>query len=161
MKNEPIQDPYFSPERVRTAIDFIANKIEASGEDYSCLIAPVRGGLIPGTMLSHKLKLPVFPVLFSLRDFKMSDGIPLELIRHINQSENRKALIIEDIVDSGDTMVELLQQLDQKWQTSNKPARFDIAALVENTEAPVYVDFSYMKIQRSTYQEWLKFYWEY
>lgn len=65
----------------------LASLIRKSGERFNSLYGIPRGGLILAVRLSHKLKLPV--------------------IMHDSNIGNR-TLIVDDIADSGDTMIEFL-----------------------------------------------------
>tara|TARA_B100001093_G_scaffold216852_1_gene208095 strand:+ start:774 stop:1091 length:318 start_codon:yes stop_codon:yes gene_type:complete len=86
-------------------IEKIYNNIMAVGQPYSRIIGLSRGGLIPAVVLSHKLDIPVTPLVWSTRDSgekEIVEWIPEDLIN------GAKYLIMDDIVDSGQTITTLL-----------------------------------------------------
>lgn len=143
----------YTPAIVESAIRTIAGRIKLTKTDYSCVIAPVRGGLVPGVMLSHILGIPLFPLSYSLRDHKAIEDVPWSLINFVEARRDQPVLIIDDIVDGGDTMLGILEHL------APIPI-IDVAALIHNIEAPVKVRFSHSEIKRSEFKEWFNFYWE-
>lgn len=71
------------------------------------VVAPVRGGLLFGVVASHKLNVPVIPVSYSSKggagDDKNHDNILPALPAGI-----QTILVVDDIVDSGKTLKEIV-----------------------------------------------------
>jgi hypothetical protein len=75
---------------IDTAIGKLVSDIQASGEDYTALYGIPRGGLIAAVMLSHRLDVPL---LMSMEDVMLF------------QHQGRKVLVVDDISDSGKTLI--------------------------------------------------------
>lgn len=140
----------------------IAKQIEESDWKPTYIVGIVRGGAIPAVYLSHRLKLPVVMVEWSTRDKVSTLGnesncwIPEDIM------EGSNILIVDDIVDGGDTIRELLED----WQTSVRGMgdlnrdNIRIAAMYYNTSQDVKVDFYHRTIDRNVDQRWVIFPWE-
>ena len=144
-----------------SGIDSIAARIEGSGWDPDLIVGIVRGGAVPAVYLSHKLKIPVQMVHWNTRDDtewgnESNAWIPEEIAGGL------KVLIVDDIVDGGDTIKELLED----WQTSVaglgklNTDNIKVAALWYNTAQDVVVDFYHKTVDRNEDQRWVIFPWE-
>jgi len=70
---------------------------QVQDQNYDIIIGVTRGGLVPAVHLSHLLGIPMATVQYQLRD---GDGS-----MHIASHEGyQKALIVDDICDTGDTI---------------------------------------------------------
>lgn len=145
----------------RDGIETIAKQVEASGFEPNCIIGIVRGGSVPAVYLSHRLKVPVQMVHWNTRDDtewgnESNWWIPEEIHGGL------KVLIVDDIVDGGDTIRELLAD----WQTSvagmgNLPVdNIRIASMIYNTAQDVTPHFFHQTINRNEDQRWVIFPWE-
>lgn len=143
---------------IEVAVRDIADQIKKSEEDFCCIVAPVRGGLIPGVMLSHLLGIPLFPISYSLRDHKSQQLEMPELVEFVQLGGN--VVVIDDIIDGGHTMMDIVGSLYRQLPLRKMP-RVHVAALLHNTEAPaLYPVFSYMRFKRSENQQFFTFPWE-
>ena len=74
------------------------------------IVAPVRGGLMFGVIASHKLNVPLVTVNYSSKsgagDDKNHDNVIPDLSRF------KTVLLVDDIIDSGNTMVELISAFE-------------------------------------------------
>ena len=133
-------------------IEKIYNNIMAVGQPYSRIIGLSRGGLIPAVCLSHKLDIPVTPLVWSTRDSgekEIVEWIPEDL------NNGAKYIIIDDIVDSGQT----IKTLFESWGEFPRD-NISIASLIYNSDQELMVDFFDLSIQRSNDKSWYKFFWE-
>lgn len=143
---------------VKHCITFISKDIKSK---YPTLKNPVivpivRGGLCLGVCLSHKLKtgypsinVPVIPVSFQTRDFQTND---LEKLKSIINDYN-EIFIIEDLVDSGQT----LKTLDQVIVTDNENKNIEFYAMFGEKKS-IHLTTNYWKnIKEDT---WYVFPWE-
>ena len=138
-------------------VNKIATLIQAKEEKFDYIVGVVRGGAIPAVILSHKLKVPLIAVEWSTRDGGEKEHncwIPEELLL------NKKVLIVDDIIDDGTTIRELLDD----WQKSIRdPLPLDnikIAALYYNTAQPTAANYYHRSIDRDIDKRWINFFWE-
>lgn len=112
------------------AIDIIKEQVLASGEEYEVVYGPPRGGLIPGVMLSHRLRIPLV--------------MNMEEVWRIDM-QHKKVLIVDDISDSGRTM--------KYFREKN----FDIATIYLRYNSMTVPRFHALNIDND---DWLLFPWE-
>ena len=128
----------------------IATAIQASGKKYTHICAIMRGGLVPATRLSYMLDIPMLAIKWSTRDHKerfISDGV-YEFLRN----EEKNILLVEDIVDSGETFTQLFDFLGK--------SNYDRACLVYNKSQPHICDYYHIKIDRNEMPQWIDFWWD-
>lgn len=70
------------------------------------ILAPVRGGLLFGVVASHKLNVPVTPIHYSSKDGKGDDKTQDNTLPELSDTV-KTILLVDDIVDSGNTMKEI------------------------------------------------------
>lgn len=142
-------------------IDSIANAIKSSGWTPDYIVGIVRGGCVPAVYLSHKLKKPLVTVAWNMRDNtefgqEHNGWIPEDL------HKGKKVLIVDDIVDGGDTIRTLIED----WYKSTAGLgelpvdNLRVAAMFYNTAQDVKVDFYHHTIDRTFDQRWIHFPWE-
>ena len=151
----------YSNDDFLAGINHIAKDIQASGFNPDYIVGIVRGGAVPAVHLSHKLKIPVQMVHWSARDNAVGGNesncwIPEDLIN------GTKILLVDDIVDGGDTIRELLAD----WQTSvagmgQLPVdNLRICSMIYNTAQDVRPHFYHKAIDRNEDNRWIVFPWE-
>lgn len=75
------------------------------------VVAPSRGGLLFGVIASHKLNVPLIPIQYSSKEGKGDDR------NHNNDLpdiEAKTVLLVDDIVDSGQTIKEIIDHYTSK-----------------------------------------------
>lgn len=112
-------------------ITIIARKIMASDAEIQGIYGIPRGGLIPAVLLSHKL------------------GVPLV------SSVKNHSLIVDDISDSGNTLINLLNKTHYPISPTHK---LYTATVFERKYTSFMPDFIGKRIE---YQDWIVFPWEY
>lgn len=146
----------------RDGVESIARQVEESGYEPDLIVGVVRGGSVPAVYLSHRLKIPVQMVHWNTRDSskwgnESNCWIPEQIFE-----DGLKVLLVDDIVDGGDTIRELLAD----WQTSiaglgQLPVdNIRICSMVYNTAQSVRPHFYHHTIDRNQDQRWVVFPWE-
>lgn len=121
-------------------------KIRKSGDNYTHIVGIVRGGCIPGVHISNVLDIPFIPLTWShTRNEKDRNLSALK-------DPNNKCLIVDDILDAGSTLVEVMQAYPGN----------DTAVLIYNCTnqyniVPTYASWT---ISRETTPQWFDFWWE-
>ena len=142
-------------------IDRIVGQIGQSGFKPDLIVGIVRGGSVPAVYLSHRLKVPVQMIHWNTRDSvawgnESNCWIPEDIM------DGKKVLLVDDIVDGGDTIRELFAD----WQTSvaglgNLPVdNIRIACMIYNVSQNVMPHFYHQTIDRTEDQRWVIFPWE-
>ena len=142
-------DVYLSEEKIQQRIVELAEKIN---QDYQgqkiCLVGILNGSFIFLSDLCRQLKLEVeieFMKASSYGDATESSGqvdISLDVKKDI---ENRHILLVEDIVDTGNTLAALMPILNKR-----KPASLKLASLLSKParlEQPVTIDYLGFEIE--------------
>lgn len=143
-------------------IEDIVKQIGESEFKPDLIVGIVRGGSVPAVYLSHRLKIPVQMVHWNTRDSskwgnESNCWIPDEIINN-----GLKVLLVDDIIDGGDTIRELLAD----WQTAvagvgNLPVdNIRICSMIYNTAQDVTPHFYHQTIDRIEDQRWVIFPWE-
>jgi len=162
----------------------IARQIQADGWMPDYIVGITRGGLIPATLLSHYLDVPMQTLKVSLRDSEecetncwMSEEafgyVPTEEQATIgarwDPHYRKNILIVDDINDSGDT----LNWIKQDWQNTclpNETEAWDavwnrnvrVAVLYNNEASENTLDINYTAESINKLEEdiWIVFPWE-
>lgn len=145
---------------VKNCVGFFAKDIKSkfSTTLKNPVIVPiVRGGLCLGVCLSHKLKtsydinIPLLPVFFQSRDFQTNDSDKLKSI----VEEYNEVFIVEDLVDSGETLATLDKVIASNVEKTGKFIEF--YALFGNRKAICFPTNYWKNIEANT---WYVFPWE-
>jgi hypoxanthine phosphoribosyltransferase len=134
---------------------------DGTAEHVAVIIAPARGGLIPGTVLSHNLGIPLVPISFSTRDHvtavaAITDGL-IERVNKFVDNEHKIVLIVDDIIDSGVSMKELVVLLNEKAPN----LKIKTASLVtKKSQTKVNVDYTGLMLEGEAENQWISYAWE-
>lgn len=115
------------------------------------LLAVARGGLTLSHLMSQALDMRN---LYTLNSIHYEGELKLETFNIFNipdLSSAKKVLIVDDIVDSGETMREILKVLKEKFPK----VEFKLATLFYKNTALIKPDFSVREAN-----EWIDFFWE-
>ena len=85
---------------IEKACGFFAREI-VRHQKMDAIVGLTRGGLIPATILSHMLDLPMVPVNYSAKDGRGDNRNHNNMLPYV---EGKQVLIVDDICDSGKTM---------------------------------------------------------
>ncbi len=139
---------YYSYNDFIKDLKILLSKIEKYQPDT--LLAIARGGLTIGHLLAEALNNKN---LFSLNSIHYDDNKKLKTIKIFNipdLKEAKKVLIIDDIIDSGDTMIEIKKILIKKYPN----IEFKIATIFYKKSSPIQPDFTIKEAK-----EWIDFFW--
>lgn len=127
-------------------VDLLTESIylDAKNKNYDVIVAVARGGLVPATILSHRLGLPLQTVNWQSRDGDTREvGSLFKLaVKYQNM------LIVDDICDSGVTIRDMSELCKD---------RADFAVLVDKQ---VDSNLTHYRGTEYTGDEWVVFPWE-
>ena len=118
--------------------------------EFDAIIAIARGGLSLAQLLGEYYDLRS---VYSINTIGYDDTQKLDAVKVFNLpqlQEARSVLIVDDIVDSGDTLVEVLKALGEAYPH----VTFKTAALFYKKSAKIAPNWY---VKKST--EWIDFYW--
>lgn len=105
-----------SYDHVHQIVQAIVVSMKKDGNVPTKIIAPIRGGLVPGVIASHGFRgVPVLTVDYSSYEGKGDDrnhsnNLKRDLFDKFDSGDT--LLLIDDIVDSGKTFKEIIEQID-------------------------------------------------
>ncbi|PLY05502.1 MAG: nicotinate phosphoribosyltransferase [Arcobacter sp.] len=140
---------YYGYDEFKKDTQVLVNKCR----DYEpeILLAVARGGLTLAHLMSQELDMRN---LYTLNSIHYEGEMKLDSFNIFNipdVSHAKKVLIIDDIVDSGETMVEILKILEDKFPG----VEFKLATLFYKKTAVLKPDFAVREAN-----EWIDFFWE-
>ena len=141
-------------------IDNIAKQVIDSGWNPDIIVGIVRGGAIPAVYLSHKLKKTIQMVHWSSRDSHLAGGNETNAWLPEEINYGAKVLVVDDIVDGGDTIRELLEDWQKSIHRRLCTENIRIAALHYNIAQDVVVHYYDQTIDRNEDSRWVVYPWE-
>lgn len=146
---------YVSQTEISGLLKEIVRQLAVHNTTPTAIVAPIRGGLQLGVMLSHYFECPVYPVEISLRDTNIIN------YRDIEQQFKRAwshglVLVIDDINDTGNTINTI------KEATAGIPLAGDTryAVLLDKVSSRAEVDYAGELVPEEREHEWVVFPWE-
>ncbi|MDD2897056.1 MAG: phosphoribosyltransferase family protein [Aliarcobacter sp.] len=115
------------------------------------LLAIARGGVTLSHLMAQALDIRNLFTLNSIHYEKEQKLDTFNIFNIPDLSNAKKVLIIDDIIDSGETMKEILIILNEKFPN----VEFKIATLFYKSTALIKPDFSVREAN-----EWIDFFWE-
>jgi hypoxanthine phosphoribosyltransferase len=121
---------------------------------FDLIVGVARGGCLPAVCLSHTLKIPATMVDWSTRD---GANVRAESINDYFErisGEYDNILIVDDLIDSGRSMSELIR-------TAKKFCNVSVATLLHNTDVHLGVDhYRGTEYNRTDEPRYFDFWWE-
>lgn len=139
---------YYGHDELKSDLKELLKSIK--DENFDAVVAVARGGMTIAHILAEGLDLRE---CYSINSIHYNDTEKLNTIRVFNIPDlgsAKKVLIVDDIVDSGDTMIEVLRVLREKYPNVD----FNIASIFYKTTALIKPDF-YIKESN----DWIDFFW--
>ena len=115
------------------------------------MIAIARGGLLLGHLLSEALETREIYSLNSIHYNGTEKLDTFEIFNIPDLSRKHKIVLVDDIVDSGESMVEILKILHEKYPH----CEFKIATVFYKKTALLQPDFTVKEAKN-----WIDFFWE-
>jgi hypoxanthine phosphoribosyltransferase len=119
------------------------------GTKFNSILAIGRGGLILGTILSHRLNLPLNVVMIERYTKENKPGNNIKVSK-TSGPISYPVLVVDDIIDDGTTINEVIKLLDP-----NKP--YSIAVLVNKSPG---IGSSVLTTITGLKDVWVEFPWE-
>jgi len=161
-KTAPIMVNY-SYEEMRTDLLSIIDSIESIKYVPEIVVGLTRGGLVPATMISHYFSVPLIPITLSLRDFKTDmKAVESEIEQQLGLETliSKRILVIDDILDSGETLKELSQifgRMQKCFDSKIDNIRYAVLYYNYANNAEFIPDFYARQIDKSLRNEWIIF----
>jgi xanthine phosphoribosyltransferase len=140
---------YYSYDLFKDDTQILVNKCRDFEPDI--LLAVARGGLTLSHLMAQAMNIKN---LYSLNSIHYDGEVRLDTFNIFNIpdiSHSKKVLIIDDIVDSGETMREILKVLNEKFPN----VEFKLATLFYKKTAVLRPDYCVREAN-----EWIDFFWE-
>lgn len=115
------------------------------------LIAIARGGLLLGHLVSEALETREIYSLNSIHYNGTKKLDTFEIFNIPDLTRKHKIVLIDDIVDSGESMVEILKILNEKYPH----CEFKIATVFYKPTALIQPDYTVKEAK-----DWIEFFWE-
>ncbi len=140
---------YYSYNEFRQDIKELASMLQ--DKRYDAILAVARGGLTIGHFLALALDKRELFALNSIYYNKNQKLDSIKLFNIPNLDSYKRVLIVDDIVDSGDTMEAILERLNSLYP--NKI--FDVATIFYKKDAKIEPTYALKEAN-----EWIEFFWE-
>ena len=140
---------YYSYEECLKDCQVLLPKLKEYQPD--ALIAIARGGLLLGHLLSEALETREIYSLNSIHYDGTKKLDTFEIFNIPDLSRKHKIILIDDIVDSGESMVEIIKILQEKYPH----CEFKVATIFYKPTALMQPDFSVKEAKG-----WIEFFWE-
>lgn len=141
---------FYSYEEFKVDVNHLAKEIKPYAPDV--ILAVARGGMTLGHFLSEALEMRS---LYSINSIHYEETRKLDTIQIFNipdLSRAKRVVLVDDIIDSGETMIEIKRVLNAKYPD----VELKVAALFYKEKALLRPDF----VAREA-TEWIEFFWDF
>jgi hypoxanthine phosphoribosyltransferase len=147
---------YYVPyEAFLSDLESIGRQLDADSWKPDFLVGVGRGGLVPAAYLSHRTSITMLSVDHSSGDAAFADELLAKLAAKSREGSN--ILIVDDINDSGSTILYLRQVLADHG--CSEP-HIRVAVLVNNLRSKARVEYAGTHMDRGEDKRWFVFPWE-
>lgn len=153
---------HVSDGEIRAWLNNIVRKMALDGFKPNAIVAPSRGGLGIGTMLSHYYDAPLFPIELSTRDHARDHSrSKIMIMNSLSRASMEGAILfIDDINDTGRTLSELKDIINTMQADDTHIGLIRHAVLLEKYSSAEEFDYVGEHIDEDREQEWVVFPWE-
>jgi xanthine phosphoribosyltransferase len=144
-----LQKYYYGYDEFLGDVIALSKKIEEFKPDT--LLAVARGGLTLGHFIAQALDTRRLFALNSIHYNKEKKLDTLEIFNVPNLSEAKRVVIIDDIVDSGETLKGVIELLQKEYPN----CEFKLATIFYKPTAIIEADY-----RAKEAHEWIDFFWE-
>lgn len=144
-----MQKYYYSYDEFLKDVETLSSKVKEFEPDT--LLAVARGGLTLGHFMAQSLDTRRLFALNSIHYDKERKLDSLEIFNIPNLSDAKRVVIVDDIVDSGETLKGILTLLKQKYPN----CEFKLATIFYKPTAIIEADYRVKKAD-----QWIDFFWE-
>lgn len=139
-------------------IDKISIRCLTNDYDLQTIVGIQRGGLIPAVMLSHWFDIPMDVLEWQTRDGNKNANYE-KLFRILESCQPGKAiLIVDEIADSGRTLIEIQKQVDSFNAAFNRSVQVYFAVMVKRMSCRL--EFPVISAHDLYSKDWVHFPWE-
>ncbi|MCL4435126.1 MAG: phosphoribosyltransferase domain-containing protein [Thaumarchaeota archaeon] len=131
-------------------VEKLISKIKASNHNYDLVIGIARGGIPPALEIANRLNLKIDFVNIKSYLNDRTKQKPKILSTLSEKVEGCRILIVDDIIDSGDTMETIME-----WLNQQKPRSIETTALFVKPWSRFTPTYTV-----ETVKEWIIFPWE-
>lgn len=140
---------YYSYDEFKNDYKELSKKME--DEKFDTIIAVARGGMMLGQYLSYALNVRDLQSLRVISYNHQEKLQNIELFENVKIRDGAHVLIVDDIIDSGDTLRSILDDLQNRYKNTT----FKSASIFYKQSASVQPDFAIKEAL-----EWIEFFWE-
>lgn len=142
---------YYSYEEFKLDVNLLAKEVKASFAP-DAIVAIARGGMTLGHFLAEALEMRD---LYAINSIHYEETRKLDTIDVFNIPDLSRAtqvLVVDDIIDSGETMIEIKRVLQEKYPHIT----MKVAAVFYKEKALLRPDFA---AREAT--QWIEFFWDF
>ncbi len=141
---------FYSYEEFKVDVNHLAKEIKPYAPDV--ILAVARGGMTLGHFLAEALEMRD---LYAINSIHYEETRKLDTIRIFNipdLSRAKRVVLVDDIIDSGETMIEIKRVLSTKYPEVD----LKVASVFYKEKALLRPDFA---AREAT--EWIEFFWDF
>jgi len=141
---------FYSYDEFKVDVNLLAHEIKPYKPDV--ILAIARGGMTLGHFLAEALEMRD---LYSINSIHYEETRKLDTINIFNMpdlSKAKRVVIVDDIIDSGETMIEIKKVITEKYPDLD----IKVASVFYKDKALLHPDF---KAREAT--EWIEFFWDF
>jgi len=141
---------FYSYDEFKVDVNMLAKEIK--GYEPDVILAIARGGMTLGHFLAEALEMRD---LYSINSIHYEETRKLDTINIFNVpdlSKAKRAVLVDDIIDSGETMIEIKKVLNKEYPNLD----LKVASIYYKDKALLRPDFA---AREAT--EWIEFFWDF